>query len=177
MYPDWRCISSSLRSEPFAALFWALGTIRRGSVRFNTERRRVHYLPFTILLYIIYLWVLFYSNPQVVCGRQFFLLFPWELAVTFFSQFFSAIFAASLRLLSTPLKKKTTPLFFAYFNFFSDIKRVQYPVITSKPSLFLAGAGANLFGRLHRRLSAYCPSHYSKILQDWRKKWMILMNF
>ena len=36
---DWKSISSSLRIEPFAALFWALGIvlvhIQQGSVRFN----------------------------------------------------------------------------------------------------------------------------------------------
>ena len=32
-----------------------LYAVRQGSVRFNTERRCISYLPFTILLYIIYL--------------------------------------------------------------------------------------------------------------------------
>ena len=48
---------------PSIPLLWYWhGTVRQGSIRFNTERRRASYLPVTILLYIIYLWYICYAE-------------------------------------------------------------------------------------------------------------------
>ena len=95
IYPDRQSISSSLNIEPVLGFrhctraytvtvdpacrpsnpqqwYWH-STVRQGSVRYNTERRSVGYLPFTILLYIIYLWGICTVQTCVLCGLLCFL--------------------------------------------------------------------------------------------------------
>ena len=81
------------------------------------------------------LWVLFYTNPQGRCGGQCF--FPCNCEYTLIETSQNCL--PIRRFFSNNLADFPI-LFFTYFEFFSDIKRVQYRakvLITSKRYLLL----------------------------------------